>query len=173
MSNVDLSEMSDFFKQCRDAANGEFKREMELFLEALGFEFLRIIQEEIVRLEVVDYRLLLNSFNKGDGYNIWEITEGDLTLQVGTNMNYASYVNDGHWTNPNGVLTRWVPGFWTTAHGKDHFICDTNAETGMLLVQKWVEGKHFYESGLEILDKIYPKLLDRKLQEWLNNYFGL
>jgi hypothetical protein len=173
MSNVDFSEMSDFFRQCRKAASGELKREMELFLEALGFEFLRVMQEEIVRLEVIDWRLLLNSFDKGADDNVWEITEDGLTLQVGTSVNYASYVNDGHWANPKGVTTRWVPGRWTTSNGKDRFIYDTTAETGMLLVQKWVEGKHFYESGLKILDKIYPKLLDRKLQEWIDSYFGL
>ena len=89
-------------------------------------------------------------------------------LEVGTSVEYAGYVNDGHWTNTKGVERRFVPGYWEG----DRFIYDPAAKGGMMLKQHWVEGKHYWESALRILDRIYPELLEAKLQEWLDSYFG-
>ena len=87
--NVDVSEFRAFFQKMGKAASGDFKREMELFLEGLGNEFLRILQDEIVRRKVMDTRQLLASFEKGEQGNVWELSDGDLTLEVGTNVDYA------------------------------------------------------------------------------------
>lgn len=172
MSNyvdIDMAEFKAFFGSVEKAAKGDFRKEFELFLEGLGNEFLRILQDEIIRRQVLDSRQLLASFEKGDDGNVWELTDGGLTLEVGTNVDYASYVNDGHWTNTKGVERRWVPGYWEG----DRFIYDpAEKNSGMLLKQHWVEGKHYWDSALRILDKIYPELLDAKLQEWIDNYFG-
>lgn len=165
---IDMSEFKEFFGRVERAAQGEFRKEFELFLEAIGNEFLRVLQDEIIRRKVLDTRLLLASFEKGSNGNVWSIEEGGLMLEVGTNISYAGYVNDGHWTNTKGVARRWVPGYWSG----DHFIYDPSAETGMLLKQKWVEGAHYWESALRIINKIYPEVLERKLQEWLDRYFG-
>ena len=101
------------------------------------------------------------------GY-VWELSDGDLTLEVGTNVEYAGYVNDGHWTNPKGVQRRWVPGYWEG----DRFIYDPSAKTGMLLKQHWVEGAHYFESALRIYEKMFQTEAENKLQEWLERYFG-
>ena len=165
---IDMSDFKAFFGSVERAARGDFRKEFELFLEGLGNEFLRILQDEIVRRKVLDSRQLLASFEKGAEGNVWELTDGGLTLEVGTNVDYASYANDGHWTNAKGVARRWVPGYWDG----DRFIYDRTAESGMVLKQHWVEGKHYWESALRILDRIYPELLEAKLQEWLDSYFG-
>jgi len=164
---VDTSAMSGFLDNLERAARGGFRKEMELFLEGLGVEFLRLVEDEIIRRKVLDTRLLLASFHKGDGNNVWDISDGGLTLEVGSSLEYAGYVNDGHWTNSKGVQRRFVPGYWEG----DRFIYDPSADGGMVLTQKWVEGKHYWDSALRILEKIYPELLDKKLQEWLDNYF--
>lgn len=165
---VDMAAFKAFFGSVEKAAKGDFRKEFELFLEGLGNEFLRILQDEIVRREVVDSRQLLASFERGGEGNVWSIEEGGLTLEVGTSVNYASYVNDGHWTNTKGVERRFVPGYWEG----DRFIYDPSADGGMMLKQHWVEGKHYWESALRILERIYPELLEAKLQEWLDKYFG-
>lgn len=167
--NVDLSQAREFFQRIEQAARGDFKKELGTFLEGLGNEFLRVLQDEIIRREVIDTRLLLNSFHKGGGDNVWELNEGGLTLEVGTNVSYAGYVNDGHWTVGKGKSSRFVPGYWSG----DHFTYAPGAKTGMLLRQKWVPGKHFWESGLRIIETLYPELLEAKLQAWLDSYFGL
>lgn len=165
---LEAEEMKTFFDKCIKAGNGEFKKELEVFLEGIGTEFLRIIEDEIIRRKVVDTRLLLNSFHKGDGENFWDISDGGLTLEVGSNVEYAGYVNDGHWTCGKGEAMRFVPGYWEG----DRFQYDPSASTGMMLKQKWVEGKHFWESGIRILDRMMPYLLEAKLQQWLDSYFG-
>jgi len=121
---VDMAAFKAFFGSVEKAAKGDFRREFELFLEGLGNEFLRILQDEIVRREVVDSRQLLASFERGGDGNVWSIEEGGLTLEVGTSVSYASYVNDGHWTNTNGVERRFVPGYWEG----DRFIYDPSAD---------------------------------------------
>lgn len=165
--NIDTSDAGRFFDALEAAARGGFRKELELFLEGLGVEFLRIVEDEIIRREVLDTRLLLASFHKGDDNNVWDITDGGLTLEVGSTLKYAGYVNDGHWTNPKGVARRFVPGYWEG----DRFIYDPEAEGGMVLKQKWVDGKPYWDSALRILDKMLPEFLDAKLQEWLDNYF--
>ena len=165
--NIDTSDAGRFFDALEAAARGGFRKELELFLEGLGVEFLRIVEDEIIRREVLDTRLLLASFHKGDSNNVWDITDGGLTLEVGSTLKYAGYVNDGHWTNPKGVARRFVPGYWEG----DRFIYDPEAEGGMVLKQKWVDGKPYWDSALRILDKMMPEFLDAKLQEWLDNYF--
>lgn len=165
--DFDTAGADKFFGALEAAARGGFRKELELFLEGLGNEFLRIVEDEIIRRKVLDTRLLLASFHKGDGNNLWELTEGNLTLEVGSTLEYAGYVNDGHWTNPKGVDRRFVPGYWQG----DRFIYDPTAEGGMMLKQHFVDGKPYFDSALRILDKMLPEFLDKKLQEWLDNYF--
>lgn len=166
--DIDMSEFKEFFGSLERAARGDFRKEFELFLEGLGNEFLRILQDEIVRRKVLDSRQLLASFEKGGDGNVWNIEEGGLVLEVGTSVEYAGYVNDGHWANTKGVERRFVPGYWEG----DRFIYDPAAKGGMMLKQHWVEGKYYWQSALRILDRIYPELLEAKLQEWLDSYFG-
>lgn len=71
----DTVELENFVKRLGKAAHGDFKRALNKFLEGLGMEFLRILQDEIVRRNVLDYRLLLHSFQKGDGENVWTLDE--------------------------------------------------------------------------------------------------
>ena len=164
----DFAEYSAFFSRLRQAASGDFRREIMLFLEGMGLEFLRVLEDEIVRREVVDSRLLLASFHKdGDG-NVWEMDESGLSLEVGTNIDYAAYVNDGHWTNEKGVDVRFVPGRWEG----ERFIYDPSEKGGMVLKQHWVEGSHYWESAIRIIEKMFPELIDAKLQEWLDKYFS-
>lgn len=165
--NIDTRELKKFFDCLGKAGKGDFKRAMNEFLEGLGDEFLRIVQDEIIRRQVVDTRLLLASFHRGSNDNIWTANEGGLTLEVGTNLDYASYVNDGHWTCERGQEKRFVPGVWSG--GSFQYI--PGARTGMILKQQWVEGAHYWESAVKILERMYPRLLEAKLQEWLDKYF--
>lgn len=166
--SIDSAEFKRFVRKLERAGRGDFKKELKKFLDGIGEEFLRIVQDEIIRTQTVDTRLLLNSFQKGTADGIYELQEGNLTLEVGTNVDYASYVNDGHWTNPQGVATRWVPGIWSG----DRFIYQPGAKTGMLLKQKWVEGSHYFESAVRILETMMPRLMEVKLQQWIEQYFS-
>lgn len=164
----DASDFWRFFERLGKAAKGDFKREINTFLESLGMEFLRVLQDEIERREVMDSRLLLASFEKGGEDNVWVLNEGDLSLEVGTNVKYAKWVNDGHFQEPG----RFIPGYWQGSGPGSRFIYSPGADTGMVLKANYVKGKKYWEGGLFIIEKIYPEALDRKLQEWLDRYFA-
>lgn len=195
---IDYSELSAFFDQVEAAGNGALKEELKKFVEGIGDEFLRIVSEEIIRREVVDSRLLLHSFQKGSSDGVWIIRDGGLTLEVGTNVEYASYANDGHWILDednkhalrykadtkngkhkagelklfNGSAARFVPGRWEG----ERFIYDPNAKTGMLLRQNWVEGSHFLDGAggaIRTMEKMLPGLMEAKITKWLQDYLGI
>ncbi|MBP2635552.1 MAG: bacteriophage HK97-gp10, tail-component family protein [Firmicutes bacterium] len=95
-SKVGINELKKFAKRLEDAANRDLKRQYNVWLEAIGMEFLGIVQDQIIRLGVVDTRRLLNSFNRGNGDCVFELNQSNLVLKIGTNIEYAAYVNDGH-----------------------------------------------------------------------------
>jgi len=164
----DTGDFTLFISRLKTAAQGDFKRDLTLFIQGLGTEFLRIVEDEIIRRNVVDTRLLLGSFHEGGDGNVWEISDDGLTLEVGTNVNYAAFVNDGHWTCPKGVEKRFVPGYWSG----NRFTYDRSAKGGMMLKQKWVEGRHYWEAAIRIFEKIFPEILEAKLQQWFDDYFS-
>ena len=162
--NIDMTAFDEYFGRMKHAARGYFQKEIALFLEALGDEFLRLVQDEIISRKVMDTRNLLSSFTKGSDGNVWRAEEGGLVLEVGTNVTYAEYVEYGHKQRPG----RFVPGHWEG----DRFIYVKGAKEGMVLKASWVDDKHYFEGALHLMEKIYPEMLDAKLQEWLDEYFG-
>lgn len=177
---ADLKGLKTLADSLEKAGRGALKKEMAAFLDAAGMEMLRIIEEEIVRVKAVDTRLLLNSFHKGAEGNVYTLSEGSLTLEVGTNVEYAKWVNDGHWTidasntgsyfvTKNGELARFVPGSF---NGDGKFRYSKGAKTGMVIKQKFVEGKHYMEHSIRIMEKMFPKLVERKLPEWIEKHIS-
>lgn len=168
--SLEIEGLQEFISAVKKAADGGFAEQIGEWLEGMGMEFLDLIQDEIIRTKTVDTRRLLNSFGRGDSDNVWSISSDGLTLDVGTNVEYASYVNDGHFTvDPNsGKDRRWVPGRWKG----DRFEYDPNErETGMLLAIQWVDGTGYWDNALAIFDTMFERALDRKLQEWLDANF--
>ncbi|MCM3239053.1 HK97 gp10 family phage protein [Heyndrickxia oleronia] len=160
--------LDELIKKLKNAANGGLKEQMALWLEAIGMEFLDIVQEEIIRTETVDFRNLLNSFKKGDSENVFELKSGGLALHIGTNLEYASFANDGHFTiDPSkNQDRRWVPGRWEG----DRFKYDSSADTGMLLKFQWVDGSGYWDNALAIFEKMFTKSLEKKVQQWLDTF---
>lgn len=160
--------LDELIKKLKKAANGGLKEQMALWLEGMGMEFLDIVQDEITRTKTVDTRLLLNSFKRGDSANVFELKSGGLTLHIGTNLDYASYANDGHFTiDPSkNQDRRWVPGRWKG----DRFEYDPSADTGMLLKFQWVDGSGYWDNALAIFEKMFTKSLEKKVQQWLDTF---
>lgn len=167
--SIDSTELRRFVEKLEKAGHGgEFKKELSRFLDSLGVDFLSHVQDAIIREGSVDTRLLLNSFQKNSEGNVFIAQEGGLQIEVGTNVEYASFVNDGHWLNPKGVDMRWVPGKWKG----DRFIYQPNAKTGMLLKQKWIEGTHYFDDAVRLMERIAPIYMEGKMQEWIDKYFS-
>ena len=167
--NVDTTELRRFIERMNQAGRGkEFEKELSRFLDAIGVEFLSYVQDFIIQAGSVDTRLLLNSFQKSGEGSVFIAQEGGLQIEVGTNVEYASFVNDGHWLNPRGVDMRWVPGEWQG----ERFIYQPGAKTGMLLKQKWIEGSHYFDDAIRLMERMAPQFMERKMQQWLEQYFS-
>lgn len=164
---VDFSEMNEFVARL-SSANREFQKELNNFLEALGYEFLDTVQDLIIQKGNVDTGALLASFDKDGEANIWSLSSGNFKLEIGSELEYASFVNDGHWTNQKGEIGRWIPGSWNG----DKFTYDPKANTGMYLKQQWVEGSHYFDDAEKVMNKLTPKFVEKRLDDWLNNYFN-
>lgn len=168
-AEFNLDGLKDYFARFRQAAQGDFRHECELFLEGLGDEFLCLVQDEIISRDVTDTRVLLQSFHRDEEKCVWEFSEDGLLLEVGTNVQYAAYVNHGHWTCENGVKQRFVPGYWKD---DDHFVYDKTAKTGMVLKQQWIDAQPYFDSAYRTMAKVYPEILEKKLEQWVKQYFG-
>ena len=102
--SIDTTELRRFIERLNQAGRGkEFEKELSRFLDAIAVEFLSYVQDFIIQAGSVDTRLLLNSFQKSGEGNVFIAQEGGLQIEVGTNVEYASFVNDGHWLNPRGA----------------------------------------------------------------------
>lgn len=148
----------EFSAKLNRMANG-LDQNVALWLETSGFQFLEEVQNQIISLAVVDTRLLLNSFTKGDGENVWRSSDGGLMLDVGTSVSYAKVVNDGH-----QQVRRFVPGRWE-GH---NFEYDPHAPTGMMLTAKFIEGRPYWDNAIAIYERMFQTAFDRKFREWVN-----
>lgn len=167
--SIDATELRRFVERLNQAGRGkEFEKELSRFLDAMAVDFLANVQDAIIRAGSVDTRLLVNSFQKSGEGNVFIAQEGGLQIEVGTNVEYASFVNDGHWLNPKGVNMRWVPGEWRG----DRFVYEPGAKTGMLLKQKWIEGSHYFDDAIRLMERIAPVYMEGKVQEWLEKFFS-
>ncbi|MCC2441998.1 HK97 gp10 family phage protein [Bacillus paranthracis] len=149
----------EFSRKLDRMANG-LDRNVALWLEASGFQFLEEVQNQIISLAVVDTRLLLNSFTKGDGENVWRSSDGGLTLDIGTSVSYAKVVNDGH-----QQVRRFVPGKWE-GH---NFEYDPHAPTGMMLTAKFIEGRPYWDNAVAIYERMFQTSFDRQFRQWVQN----
>lgn len=167
--SIDTTELRRFIERLNQAGRGkEFEKELSRFLDAIAVEFLSYVQDFIIQAGSVDTRLLLNSFQKSGEGNVFIAQEGGLQIEVGTNVEYASFVNDGHWLNPKGVDMRWVPGEWQGGR----FIYQPGAKTGMLLKQKWIEGSHYFDDAIRLMERMAPQFMERKIEQWLGQFFS-
>lgn len=161
---VDISGIKELAQKFKSAAHDDFHKELETYIDGIGEEFLRVAQEEIIRRNVMDSRNLLNSFSKGAEGNIWDANAGALTIEVGTNVYYAPYVEYGHSQQPG----RFVPGAWSGGS----FVYQPGAKTGMVLKASFVPGRHYFQGAITAFESIYTKSLEAKFSAWLNSYFG-
>ncbi|MCY8008103.1 HK97 gp10 family phage protein [Bacillus haynesii] len=146
------------------AGQSGFRTEAAKWLEQAGTDFLDLVRDEIVRAGSIDTGSLLRSFKRGAEGNSWEIEKGGLTLEVGTELEYASFVNDGHWSDGKDEV-RWIPGQW---HG-GRFQYDPGSSSGMALKRQWVKGTGYWEHALYIFERLFEKRLHERLQTWLNS----
>ncbi|AJH60097.1 HK97 gp10 family phage protein (plasmid) [Bacillus cereus] len=159
-SQITTQGFREFSAKLNRMASG-FDRNVAIWLEASGFQFLEEVQNQIIALNVVDTRRLLNSFDKGGNGNVWRSSDGGLVLEIGTNVEYAKAQNDG-WQQ----VRRWVPGKWRG----NHFEYDPmERESGMMLTAKFIEGRPYWDNAVAIYERMFQRSFDRQFKQWVQN----
>lgn len=89
----------DEFAKDMDQVLRHFGTDLNEYVDAMGFTFLAEVRREILRQQLVDTRLMVNSFQRGGLSNVWERTK--TAIEVGSSVFYVPFVNEGHWTVNN------------------------------------------------------------------------
>lgn len=77
-----------------------------------------------------------------------------LSIVMYNQVEYASFIEDGH-----AQHRRWVPGTWVGGR----FVYDPKAETGMMLKEKFIPGYHMAKISI---DKVLLEMPARYLREF-------
>lgn len=163
--SVNTEDFEKFAKRLEQVVDKDLQREVKLWLEGSGFQFLEEVQRMIKTMQVVDTRRLLNSFTRGGDGTIWRLSSNGLSLEVGTNVNYARYVNDGHWTDDpsRGRASRFVPGVWQG----NSFRYIKGHNEGMVLKLQYIEGRPYFDNAVTVFRAIFERSMGTKLNEWV------
>lgn len=128
-------------------------------LQRMGNIFKREIKETITRLNVVDTGRLRDNWNV--------IRTSPYSVTVGTNVEYAKMVNDGHRQE-----RRFVPGRWRSNGTFEYIPYPMNNGEGMMLTARFVQGRKFIEKArASALPKIRADV-EHFMQTVLNEVFG-
>lgn len=160
---MDVSGLEDWITKIERARNA-LKPEAADCLEEIGEKFLDLVQKEIKAKKHLDTRLLLSSFHRGGANSIWELDEGSMTLTVGSALEYAKYVNEGHRQTPG----RFIPGVW---HG-DRFDYIPGARTGMVLKASYVAGSHYFDNAEHSIQRDMDDMVEDFFKKFWKKYFG-
>lgn len=162
---IDTGSLGDFAGQCK-AASEDLKQYVPKVAKEAGEKFLDLVQANIEAAGNVDTRKLLRSFTRGGNGNIWRFSGGDgaITLTIGTNIEYARYVNYGHRQTPG----RFVPGY--IAGGR--FRYQAGCSTGIVLKASFVPGSRYFDKAVDALRKELPEMMQISFDQLFDRYFS-
>lgn len=122
----------------------------EILLKRIG----AIMESEISPLVPVDTSNLVSKF----AISI-EVGGSEDYVQYATNVEYAMYVNDGHVQH-----RRFLPIRYLSAGGRAKYVKGNNAK-GIMLKERYVEGKHFVENGMQTATPRIERLIESFMEQ--------
>lgn len=112
-----------------------------------------IYQAEVKPLVPVDTSRLVDSISVfGEGIP-------QDYIEVGTNVEYALYVNDGHVQHK-----RFLPAERLSVGGKTKYL-KNKAQKGIMLSERYVQGKFFFEKGCNTSKPRWERLVNSFVKE--------
>lgn len=153
------------FQKRMEKMNRNLPQALEKIMYQLGEELLNYVINEIGSQDLIDTGALWNSFSQGDKNNIWQFDadRNTLTLEVGSNLPYAEYLNDGYTIDKS----YFVPGYW---NGVGKFIYDPDAKGGFMVRPRSFIGRKYFDIALQDFQGGMQALLQKLLQaelEWM------
>ena len=112
-----------------------------------------IYHEEVIPNVPVDTSRLVD--------NIFVFTDGipNDYVEVGTNVEYALYVNDGHVQHK-----RFLPAEKLSVGGKSKYLKSANAK-GIMLSERYVKGAFFMEKGMNTAEPRLKTLVNSFMEQ--------
>jgi hypothetical protein len=108
---------------------------------------------------------LKGSMSMGHPDNVFEIVVGSRSyVVVGTNVEYAQYVNDGF----EQEAGRFVPGEWRS--GTFHYI--PRHHTGMVLTGKVIPGARMFEKAMDYVEDDMDRIVEFEFRRLYRELFG-
>ena len=160
---IDTSELTNFVKKTQRVKRN-LKPYMARTLDEMGEQFLDMVQAEIRANGNIISQKLMASFAKGGAGNVYRLNAGGLTLEVGSSIKYAKWVNEGHGQRPG----RFIPGFWS---GK-RFIYVPGYGSGMVLKANFVKGSFYFDEAVDQLEELLPDIGRKAFEHFWELYFG-
>lgn len=150
------------FQARMERLNKDVPKIMTDIVYQLGEELLNHVIEEINRQDLIDTGSMWQSFTQGGEGNVWEFDadRNTLTLEVGSNLTHAEYVNDGYTIDKR----YFVPGYWNSV-GK--FIYDPDAKGGFMVRPRSFIGRKYFDIALKDFQGGMKKLIETLLQNQL------
>lgn len=141
--------------------NGEaFDRTKDRILRTTGLR----MQEYLDDLTPSRTGRLKGSMTIGHPDNVFDLKVGNRSyVVVGTNVEYAPYVNDG-FEQEKG---RFVPGEWRS--GTFHYI--PNHDKGMVLTGKVIPGARMFEKSMDYVEDDMPRILEFEFRRMYRELF--
>lgn len=102
---------------------------------------------EVIPLVPIDTSRLVDSISVGGIV--------DDIIEVGTNVEYALFVNDGHVQHK-----RFLPCRKITVDGKTRLVHDRVSKMGVMLQERYVAGSHFMEKGMTNAKPRFERLIE-------------
>lgn len=118
----------------------------------------KVCLEEITPLIPVDTSNLVSKFQVG------VVTPDEA--EIGTNVHYALYVNDGHVQRK-----RFLPISYLSANGRKKYVHTTGKKGkdgtggGIMLKEKYIPGVHFLENGMQSAEPRLQTLGDSFMEQ--------
>lgn len=134
----------DEFVKNFSALVDKWEDKKRILLERMG----NIYQAEVIPNVPVDTSRLVDS--------IFVFTDGipQDYVEVGTNVEYALYINDGHVQHK-----RFLPADRLTINGRQKYLKNPN-QKGILLSERYVAGSFFMEKGMQSAKPRLEKLIN-------------
>ena len=153
---MDYASFNAFAKQFKT-----FQKEYDDFIERFIYQMAMRALRKTKKLTPVD---------TGDLRNRWDISEirqrgNTLEVDLINPLEYASFVEDGHWQD-----RRWVPGKFIDGRFVYQKYDGQKGGTGIMLKQKWVPGKYMARISIKQIEKEMPKRYELEFKKFMTKF---
>ena len=152
-ATFEIEGWKEFTERCEKVVNRWESKKLVLMQKLAN-----ICLAEISRFIPVDTSRLVSSFQVG------VVTPNEA--EVGTNVEYALYVNDGHVQHE-----RFLPIQYISVRGRGKYIQPGNTK-GIMLKEKYIPGKHFLENGMRQAEPHMKNLIESFMEQNMREMLG-